>query len=168
MPGATRFAVEMDRAAARALRPQRTRHRDDFVADHRQIDELLALGLQRLLADEPADARRRRRAGFGGLGDAHRVVAHRGGILGVRLEQVRRGHDRIERVVDVVHDAGGELADRGESTFARPRFLQREQLGGALLHHPLETLGFRRHPLVQLGGAPRFFLERLGEVASSP
>ena len=29
----------------------------------------------------------------------------------------------------------------------------------ALLHHALETLGFRRHALVELGGAPRFFLE---------
>ena len=34
----------------------------------------------------------------------------------------------------------------------------------ALLHHALETLGFRRHSLVQLGGAARFFLERFREL----
>ena len=39
------------------------------------------------------------------------------------------------------------------------RFLQREQLLGALLDHPLESLGFRRDALVQLGGAPHLLLE---------
>ena len=84
--------------------------------------------LQRLLANESADARRGRGAGLRRLRDAHRVVAHRGRIVGVRLEEIRRRHDRIERVVHVVHHAGSELADRGEPAFARPRFLEREQL----------------------------------------
>ena len=66
----------------------------------------------------------------------------------------------IERVVHVVHDAGGELSDRGETPLARARFLEREQLVRALLHHALETLGFRRHALVELGGTARFLLER--------
>ena len=130
----------------------------------REVDGLFALGFERLLANESADARRRRRAGLRRLGDTHRVVAHRGRIIGVRLEQIRRGHDRIERVVHVVHHAGGELADGGEPTLASARFLQREQLLRALLHHPLEALGFRRHALVQACGAPRFFLERLREL----
>ncbi len=124
-----RSRCEFDRAAARALGPERTRHRDDFVAHEREIHDLLALRLHRLLADESADARRGRGPGLRRLRDAHRVVADGGRIVGVRLEEIRRRHDRIERVVHVVHHAGGELADRGEAPFARARFLEREQLG---------------------------------------
>ena len=91
---ARQVALEVDHAALGALRPERARHGHDFVAHLREVDRLLALALQRLLADEAADARRRRRARFGRLGDAHGVVADRVGILGVRLEQIRRGHDR--------------------------------------------------------------------------
>src|ERR1041385_485464 len=42
----TDFALEMDRAAAGALGPERTRHRDHFVADHREIDRFFAIALE--------------------------------------------------------------------------------------------------------------------------
>jgi hypothetical protein len=72
--------LERDDAPLRALLPHRPRHRHDLLDHDREIDDVLPRSEQRLLADEPPDARRGRGAGLRGARDSHRVVAHRRGF----------------------------------------------------------------------------------------
>src|SRR5262249_18518579 len=49
---ASEVSLQLHRAAARALGPERAGHRHDLVADEREIDGLLAFRLHRLLSNE--------------------------------------------------------------------------------------------------------------------
>ncbi len=59
-----------------------------------------------------------------------------------------------------MHHPRGELAHRREAPVARRRFLERQELAGALLHHPLESLGFRLHLLLEAGALGDVALDR--------
>ena len=111
--------LELDDATLRPFPPERTRHGHHLLHHDGQIHCVFARSQQRLLANEPPDPRSRRRAGFGGAGDAHRVIAHGHRILGVHLQQICRRHDWVQGVVHVVHHARSELAHRREPAIAR-------------------------------------------------
>src|SRR5688572_14181122 len=66
------------------------------------------------------------------------------------VQQIRRSHDRVQRVVDVMHHPGRELTDRREPPFARVPLLDGKQLSRALTNHSLESLGLRRGARVEL------------------
>jgi hypothetical protein len=75
------------------------------------------------------------------------------------IEQIRRRHDGVQRVVHVVHDTSRKLTDGGEPTLARMALLYGEELGGALTNHALEPLRFGRRPRVQLVDLSRLRFE---------
>ena len=68
--------------------------------------------MHRFLPDEPAHAGGRGCPGLGGLSDAVSIIADSVRRFRVVTEQIGRRHDRIERIVDVMHDAGSQAANR--------------------------------------------------------
>ena len=68
--------------------------------------------LRRVVPREQEKVLHDARGAPGFLGDDAEAVAHVRGRLGVRQQEMRLAEDRRQRIVDLVRDARGELADR--------------------------------------------------------
>ena len=77
--------LELHHAPLGTFCPKRARHGDDFIAHLREIDQFLALTLERFLTDEPADAGRGGGARLRRFRDSVSVIAHLVRVVGAGL-----------------------------------------------------------------------------------
>ena len=116
------------------------------------------------LTDEATHPRRGCGSDLGGFLNAIGIVAHGIRRLGVMPQQVSGRHDRIERVVHIMHHTGGQLTDRCEATLALPILLRRKQRPCTRFHQTFEMLTLVRDLLLPLGLATVAFRQLASEL----
>ena len=74
-------------------------------------------------------------------------------------QQVRCGHDRVERVIHVMHHTGGQLTDCGQAPVAREGRLAGRQRSCPLLDDSLNAIGLGHDTRLQCRTAQRLLVE---------